>query len=69
MVEEPSVMSEFGIVTRPMSETRKKEVVAEPLALVELAISKSAPWEAKVPWIESLANGDEVPKTPEPETY
>ena len=49
MVEEPSVMREFGIVTRPMSEIRKKEVVAEPMLFVEEATSKSGESEAKVP--------------------
>lgn len=49
MVEDARAIKEFGMETRPMSETLKKEVVAEPILLVDEATSKRRLWEAKFP--------------------
>ena len=61
MVEEARVMSEFGMVTRPFCAMAKKLVVAEPFALVEEATSKRLLRTPKLPWMDSLAKGVEVP--------
>lgn len=55
------MMREFGMVTRPMSETLKKEVVAEPILLVDEATSKRRLTEPNAPWIERRAHGVVVP--------
>src|SRR3989338_4607555 len=60
-VLEPSAIRFLEMVTKPKSEMRKKEVVAMPLACVELATSKRGCVEAKVPKTESRAKGVLVP--------
>lgn len=54
-------MRDTGIVTSPMSLTRKKEVVADPAAFVEDAMSKSGSVEPNAPWRVSFPYAVVVP--------